>query len=57
MESTTVDETLGPCRETEGLSDAKPFLHLEYGVIGRTVSTKFEPNTSSKFHFWVADRD
>ena len=33
------------------------FLNMEFDVIGRTVSTKFEPNTSSKFHFWVADRD
>lgn len=33
------------------------FLHEEYGVVGRTVSTKSEPNTSSRFQFWVADRD
>lgn len=33
------------------------FLNLAYGVVGRTVSTKFEPNTSNKFHFWVADRE
>lgn len=33
------------------------FLNTAYGVIGRTVSTKREPNTSSKFQFWVADRD
>src|SRR5437868_13425441 len=28
-------------------------LNHERGVIGRTVSTKFEANTSSKFYFWV----
>src|SRR5262249_10551841 len=33
------------------------FVNTEYGVIGRTVSTKMEPNTSSKFHFWIADRE
>jgi uncharacterized protein len=33
------------------------FLNLEYGIIGRTASTKSEPNRSSEFHFWVADKD
>ncbi len=33
------------------------FLNTSYGVIGRTVSTKSEPNTSSEYHFWVADSD
>lgn len=33
------------------------FINSEYGVIGRTVSTKSEPNTSSTFQFWVADRE
>lgn len=33
------------------------FLNLTVGTIGRTVSTKFEPNTSSKFLFWVGKRD
>ena len=33
------------------------FLNLDYGVIGRTASTKSEANTSSEFQFWVADRD
>ena len=33
------------------------FLNLEYGIIGRTASTKSEPNRSSEFHFWIADRD
>lgn len=32
-------------------------LNTPFGPIGRTVSTKFEPNTSSKFHFWVTDSD
>lgn len=36
--------------------EATPFLNREYGVIGRTASTRFEPNTSSKFLFWVADK-
>ncbi|NPA71692.1 MAG: ATP-binding protein [Gammaproteobacteria bacterium] len=30
------------------------FLNISYGVIGRTASTKHEPNTSSQFHFWLA---
>src|SRR2546422_390620 len=29
--------------------DFARFLNVEHGVIGRTVSTKFEPNTSSRF--------
>lgn len=33
------------------------FLNIDYGVIGRTVSTKFEPNTSSIFQFWLAKQD
>jgi uncharacterized protein len=33
------------------------FLNEDYGIVGRTVSTKFEPNTSSRFYFWVAARD
>lgn len=37
--------------------DLKAFIHESYGVVGRTVSTKSEPNTSSEFHFWVADRE
>jgi uncharacterized protein len=32
------------------------FLNVAVGSIGRTVSTKFEANTSSKFSFWVAKR-
>lgn len=33
------------------------FLNLEYGVVGRTASTKNEPNTSSEYHFWIAKKD
>ncbi|MGI8554670.1 MAG: hypothetical protein ACR2PL_28340, partial [Dehalococcoidia bacterium] len=36
---------------------AAPFLNVQYGVVGRTASTKNEPNTSSQFFFWVTDRD
>src|SRR5947209_8409066 len=32
------------------------FLNVAVGTIGRTVSTKFEPNTSSKFLFWLGRR-
>ncbi len=32
------------------------FLNEAYGVIGRSVSTKMEPNTSSDFQFWLSDR-
>lgn len=38
-------------------SPLSKFLNLEYGIIGRTASTKSEPNRSSEFHFWVADKD
>ena len=34
----------------------KSFLNENYGVIGRTASTKYEPNTSSKFQFWLSKR-
>jgi len=51
--SGSVAETTG---ETVEL-DLREFLNVEHGVIGRTVSTKYEPNTSSDFHFWVANRD
>ena len=39
------------------VANASNFLNTVFGVIGRTVSTKFEPNTSSRFHFWVTDRE
>lgn len=29
------------------------FLNIQYGVIGRTVSTRNDPNTSIEFHFWL----
>ena len=38
-------------------SASDQFLNLRHGVVGRTVSTKSEPNTSSTFLFWIADRD
>src|SRR2546427_2759301 len=37
--------------------DVARFLNIEHGVIGRTVSTKFEPNTSSRFLFWLGDQE
>lgn len=37
-------------------NDLMHFLNNDYGVVGRTVSTKMEPNTSSQFQFWLADR-
>lgn len=33
------------------------FLNTSAGAIGRTVSTKVEPNTSSKFLFWLAKQE
>src|SRR5438067_1466212 len=41
----------------DDMEKLRKFLNTEYGVIGRTVSTKSEPNTSSIFQFWVADRE
>ncbi len=35
----------------------KRFLNVDYGVIGRTVSTRHEPNTSSEFHFWLSKQN
>jgi hypothetical protein len=32
------------------------FLNETFGIIGRTASTRSEPNTSSEFNFWVGDR-
>lgn len=29
-------------------------INLQYGIIGRTVSTQSEPNTAGKFHFWLS---
>lgn len=34
-------------------ADRRAFLNTDYGVVGRSVSTKFEPNTSSRFLFWM----
>jgi uncharacterized protein len=41
----------------EGQNYLESFLNVQYGIIGRTVSTKSEPNTSREFQFWVANRD
>jgi hypothetical protein len=47
--------------ETDALRVAGPdvgrFLNAGHGIIGRTVSTKFEPNTSSRFLFWLGDQE
>jgi uncharacterized protein len=51
--TTIVQDGVGASLE----SNYAPFINGVYGVIGRTVSTKFEPNTSSRFYFWVAARD
>lgn len=29
-------------------------INLQFGVIGRTVSTQDEPNTAARFHFWLS---
>lgn len=49
LELTPKDSRSGVARQN--------FLNMDFGVIGRTVSTKYEPNTSSEFQFWVADKD
>lgn len=45
---TTGDVESGEVRTPES------FLNLDRPVVGRTVSTKGEPNTSTKFHFWLS---
>lgn len=30
------------------------FLNVEFGVIGKTASTRSEPNTTNIFHFWIS---
>ena len=40
--------------EVEVAINLEVFLNSAYGVIGRSASTKFEPNTSSKFQFWLS---
>lgn len=37
------------------MPDLWSFINDEYGVIGRTVSTRNEPNTSIEFHFWLSE--
>jgi hypothetical protein len=33
------------------------FLNIQFGVIGKTASTRAEPNTTSSFHFWISAED
>jgi hypothetical protein len=42
--------------ETPSQIRYEEFLNTEYGVIGRTASTKSEPNTSSEFLFWISKK-
>jgi hypothetical protein len=30
------------------------FVNVKFGIVGRTVSTKDDPNTSGLFHFWLS---
>jgi hypothetical protein len=54
IESGTNNQIDTPAKSAAGESLAvDTFLNLSAGTIGRTVSTKFEPNTSSKFLFWL----
>jgi hypothetical protein len=56
---TVTEQTGATAPPKSDSSDALPldaFLNLGAGTIGRTVSTKFEANTSSKFLFWLAKR-
>jgi uncharacterized protein len=46
----------GRLSESRQNGDLSMFINEDYGVIGRTVTAKSEPNTSSRFQFWVADR-
>ena len=53
-------DTAKDTAQTVAAPDALPigkFLNVAAGAIGRTASTKFEPNTSSKFLFWLAKQD
>lgn len=49
----TAERTNGVGTESQPLPN-DDFLNLKAGAIGRTASTKFEANTSSKFLFWIA---
>jgi hypothetical protein len=50
------EETRGQTRSPDA-EYQHDFLNYSLGAIGRTVSTKYEPNTSSKFHFWISNND
>src|SRR5437879_5742096 len=53
----TSDETAPPEVQNTIQERNSVFLNTDLGPIGRTVSTKYEPNTSNKFHFWVGNND
>lgn len=42
---------------TSNSATLQHFLNTDYGVVGRTVSTKIEPNTSSQFQLWLSNRN
>jgi|SRR5579862_6543963 len=46
----------GPALSDSKNLPAKSFLNLKAATIGRSVSTKLEANTSSKFQFWLGKR-
>ena len=53
-------DTANHTAQTAAAQDPLPvgaFLNEGAGAIGRTASTKSEPNTSSKFLFWLAKQD
>ena len=33
------------------------FLNVDYGIIGRTAATKYEPHTSTQFHLWLTSAE
>lgn len=52
-----IDVDLSTAPEAALSADRFMLLNTKLGVIGRTVSTKFEPNTSNRFHFWVSKKE
>jgi len=50
------DQLEDPINGTQAMP-LSSFLNLAAGTIGRTVSTKFEANTSSKFLFWLGKKE
>ena len=57
MEQTPISPDIEIQHQDGDANHLDRFLNTSYGVVGRTASTKSEANTSSEFHFWVADRD